>query len=383
MGRWIPDDAVSFLQALIQIDSTNPPGNEAQVAERIASRLEQTGIQIQRIPLAKGRENLVARWGRGKRKLLFCGHMDTVTLGDREGWSVPPFAGKMIENRLYGRGASDMKSGLAAMVLALESLADRGAEPQGEILLLATAGEEVDSCGARCYVQHGGMEGVDGMVIGEPTGEKIAIGHKGALWLEVSTRGRTAHGSMPEQGVNAITHLLYLAQILEKMGLRWRYEDEILGEESMALTQIHGGVQTNVIPDRAILTVDIRTVPPREHAKLVREVEERLGKARHAFPTLDFTVRTLLNRPAMITPPEDPLIQLALELKGEDEGKVFGVPYYTDGSVLNADRHIPTLIYGPGEIALAHQPDEWVDIEAYQRAITFYQELALRFFQNK
>ncbi|SDW10071.1 succinyl-diaminopimelate desuccinylase [Marininema mesophilum] len=380
MNKLIPEDAITFLQDLIQTDSVNPPGNEARVAEKIASRLAHR-VSVERVSLTEGRENLLVRLGKGERTLLFCGHMDTVSLGDPEGWSVPPLAGKIMDNRIYGRGASDMKSGLAAMVLALESLVLEGVEPGGEILLLATAGEEVDSCGARNYYEQGGMEEVDGMVIGEPTGEKVAVGHKGALWLEVTTQGRTAHGSMPGKGINAVSHLLHMAGLLEEMELGWRYEDEILGGESVALTQIQGGIQTNVIPDRARFTADIRTVPPREHGTLVREVEERLHEGRRKYPDLSFQVRILLDRPAILTPPKDPLIRLALELKGDPERKVVGVPYYTDGSVLNADSLVPTLIYGPGEEALAHQPDEWVDIDAYLRSITFYRELALRFFR--
>jgi succinyl-diaminopimelate desuccinylase len=373
-------DAVQLLQELVRIDSTNPPGNEHQVARCLADRLERRGLPVEISRVDKGRSNLEVRLsGTGTKKLLFCGHMDTVSAGSPQHWTSPPFSGNIVGSRLYGRGASDMKSGLAAMVLALESLAADGQSLGGELILLATAGEEVDSCGARQYKELGKMKGVDALVIGEPTGEKIVVGHKGALWLEIVTHGRTAHGAMPERGINAVDHMLQVAQRLQSLGLSWKIRDDVLGQGSLALTRIDGGIQTNVIPDRCWLEVDIRTVPPQEHAALAREVESCLSEAVRENDGFRFEVRTLLDRPSIRTSEADPLIRLALELKGEKEPRVHGVSYYTDGSVLNPDSQIPTLIYGPGNEALAHQPDEWVDIEAYLRSITFYRELAIRY----
>ncbi|GGE29329.1 hypothetical protein GCM10011571_34320 [Marinithermofilum abyssi] len=164
-----------------------------------------------------------------------------------------------------------------------------------------------------------------------------------------------------------------------RVGERIKQSSNTDGPSALALTRIDGGIQTNVIPDRCRLEVDIRTVPPQEHAALTREVESCLSEAARENNGFRFEVRTLLDRPSIRTSEVDQLIRLALELKGEQEPRVHGVFYYTDGSVLNSDSHIPTLIYGPGNEALAHQPDEWVDIETYLRSITFYRELAIRY----
>ncbi|OYD09097.1 M20 family metallopeptidase [Paludifilum halophilum] len=375
-----PKSAVHLLQELIRLDSTNPPGNEHRVAQWLAGHLERKGLPVKVTPVEEGRSNLEVRIGSGGgKKLLFCGHMDTVSPGSTDRWTYPPFSGEIAGNRLYGRGASDMKSGLAAMVLSLESLANEEESLKGEWILTATAGEEVDSCGARQYKELGGMKGVNALVIGEPTKEKVVVGHKGALWLEITTYGRTAHSSMPARGINAVDHMLRVAEWLQSLGLSWEMKDPVLGSGSLSFTRIDGGIQTNVIPDRCRLQVDIRTVPPREHSVLIRETEKRLSEGAEKVEGFRYQIRTLLDRPSIRTPAADPLIRLAQELKGPHENQVHGVSYYTDGSVLNPNSEIPTLIYGPGDEALAHQPDEWVDIGAYLRSITFYRELVLRY----
>lgn len=373
-------EAIRFLQEMIRLDSTNPPGNERRVAEWLANRLRKLNLPVQVTSVGENRSNLEVRLkGTGRKTLFFCGHMDTVAPGDLSAWTYPPFSGTIEGNRLYGRGASDMKSGLAAMVLAIESICREGIALDGDLVLLATAGEEVDSCGARNYLETVGMEGVDAIVIGEPTNEKVVIGHKGALWLEITTIGKTAHGSMPDQGINAIDHMIRLIDQLKRFELEWRIEEKTLGRSSITITQINGGVQTNVIPDRCVIHLDIRSVPPQTHQELIKEVERitrELSERQRGFRA---QVRMLLDRNPVLTSPSTEIIQIALKLKGQTEKDVHGVPYYTDGSVLNEKSEIPMLIYGPGDEKLAHQPNEWVDLDAYIDSISFYKNLAVRF----
>src|SRR5699024_5126308 len=178
---------------LIRIDSTNPPGNENKVTKKLAERCDETGLSYKITDIESNRSNFeISLKAEGKGKLIFCGHMDTVLAGEQP-WEYPPFSGDLIGDKLYGRGASDMKSGLAAMFLAIESIFQEKRELSKEIVFLATAGEEVDSCGARQYLQGEDMSDVEALVIGEPTHEKVAAGHKGALWVEVVTIGKTAH----------------------------------------------------------------------------------------------------------------------------------------------------------------------------------------------
>ncbi|VEF47171.1 acetylornithine deacetylase or succinyl-diaminopimelate desuccinylase [Bacillus freudenreichii] len=370
-------DAVRFLQKLIQIDSSNPPGNEDKVSKMLAERCESAGIPYQITEVEPGRSNFEIRLeGKGSGKLVFCGHMDTVLPGEQP-WTYSPFSGEIVGDKLYGRGASDMKSGLAAMYLAVESLFMEGKKLPKEIVFLATAGEEVDSCGARKYLEEQSMENVEALVIGEPTNEKVVVGHKGALWIEIVTLGKTAHGSMPDMGINAIEWMNKVIERLDFLKKKWRISVEPLGESSLAVTKINGGVQTNVIPDRCSMSVDIRTVPPQSHEQLITEIKSNLNELFSTEGSPDFSVNMQLDRPAILTDKSNKLISLALDLRKQDS--LFGVSYYTDAAVLNPDSKVPTLIYGPGDESLAHQPNEFVNIQAYLRSIEFYKELAVAY----
>ncbi|PAV29751.1 acetylornithine deacetylase [Virgibacillus profundi] len=370
-------DAVHFLQEMIRIDSSNPPGNEHEVAKLLAERCEKTGIPYTISRVESNRSNFRIKLnGEGKGKLLFCGHMDTVQPGEQP-WKHSPFSGELEGDRLYGRGASDMKSGLCAMFLAIESLYKEQKQLPKDIIFLATAGEEVDSCGARQYLKEDSLDDVEAIVIGEPTNEKIVVGHKGALWLEIILSGKTAHGAMPESGINAVEWMRPVMEMVESLKSKWKISSVPLGESSLAITKLNGGVQTNVIPDRSSMHVDIRSIPPQSHDELLTEINQNLHEIFSAIDAPDFHINKLLDRPSILTEKASTIITTASRLKGQDS--VYGVSYYTDGAVLNPDSKIPTLIYGPGDERFAHQPNEYVDVHAYLRSIDFYKELAIRF----
>ena len=197
--------SIELTQELVRFNTINPPGSERACAERLAGLLEGAGFAVELIPFGEGRAQILARLGGtpGKLPLGFTGHIDTVPLGVQP-WSVDPFAAEIADGKLYGRGSSDMKSGVAAFVTACIACADRLANTPG-ILLVITAGEETGCTGAEALVRtNGGLGQVGALVVAEPTGNKPLVGHKGALWLEAETKGVTAHGSMPEKGVNAV-----------------------------------------------------------------------------------------------------------------------------------------------------------------------------------
>ncbi|WP_254119067.1 M20 family metallopeptidase [Bacillus sp. FJAT-29790] len=271
-------DEVQFLQQLLRINSSNPPGNEHKVSEVFMERCQKNRVPYQVTTLMENRSNFeITIRGTGDKHLFLCGHMDTVSPGDAN-WNFDPFSGEIVGDRIYGRGASDMKSGLAAMYLALESLFLEKITPKASITFLATAGEEVDSCGARAFLEGNENRTIDALVIAEPTNEKVVIGHKGALWLEISTYGKTAHGSMPDQGINAVDHMILVIKTLETLKNEWRIENIKLGSSSLAVTMIEGGIQTNVIPDRCTIRVDIRSIPPQSHDGLIEELNVRLNQ---------------------------------------------------------------------------------------------------------
>ncbi|MNO24110.1 putative succinyl-diaminopimelate desuccinylase [compost metagenome] len=372
--------AVPFLQRLIAIDTCNPPGNEHRLSLVLMSLLNDIGIPAVISPLSTDRSNVeVTLKGSGRKKLMFCGHLDTVSPWSASAGKYSPHGAAIEGDRIYGRGASDMKSGLAAMLLALVSIQLDGINLDGDLIFLATAGEEVDSCGARMYLDQYGVRDLDGMVIGEPTRGKVAVGHKGALWLRISLFGKSAHGSMPHLGLNAVEGMMEVINLLKGSALQWVAHDPVLGSSSLSVNRIEGGVQTNVIPDRCVIDVDIRTVPPLTHAPLLEEIKRTLLRIQHVNPGFSFEVEQILDRSSIYTNPDHPLIRTALEINGQSDQDVHGVPYYTDGSVLQDEGELPILIYGPGDERLAHQPDEWVNIDTYLESITFYRETALRF----
>lgn len=270
-----------------------------------------------------------------------------------------------------------MKSGLAALYLALESLYEEGYELNKDIEFLATAGEEVDSIGAKHYVQSTTMDNIDAIIIAEPTSEKVAIGHKGALWIEVTLTGKTAHGAMPEQGINAVEGMNKVINLVNDLKEEWAEETAALGKSSISANMINGGIQTNVIPDQCVLNVDIRTVTPNIHDNLYNQFNQRLNQLFSDNASPKVSTQVLLDRATVLTNENAEIIQNALDISNENN--ITGMAYYTDGSVLNPDSNIPTLIYGPGIETLAHQPNEYVEVKAFERSIDFFKNLIKQF----
>ena len=198
MSEFDAAESIELLQAMIGINTTNPPGNESGLTKWLADWLKARGVESEIVEIESGRSNLVVTL-RGKtsdRALLYTGHLDTVPPGQQQ-WLHDPFGGEIVGDYLYGRGASDMKSGLAAMLYSFVLLKRQGFVPEQDLILLATAGEEVNCLGARTFVAAGGMKNVVAAVVGEPSNGDVIVAHKGAAWLEITTRGSTAQVSMP------------------------------------------------------------------------------------------------------------------------------------------------------------------------------------------
>jgi succinyl-diaminopimelate desuccinylase len=381
-------EAIKFLQDMLRLVSVNPPGEEEAVAELIARRFEDVpNCSVELVSLAPGRSNVeivLKAANPSAPPLLLTGHLDTVAPGDLSNWTHDPFAAELVDGKIFGRGASDMKGGVAAMVLALEALGREKAELAADVIFLGTVGEEVDSAGARHFFDRGRTEGVGAVVVGEPTAGDLIPAHKGALWLRLSTKGRTAHGSTPELGVNAIQHMFRLVEQLEEQLELAAPPHPLLRPPSMALTTFGGGVQTNVIPDRSQATLDIRTVPGLEHETILRKVNQVIERLSQKIPDFSAQVEVLNDRPPISTPPQAELITVAQAVYRDVTGrepKLRAANYYTDASALSVAAQIPTLIYGPGDDRLAHQPDEFVTVVDYLESIRFYYRLIKRYGQ--
>lgn len=278
-----------------------------------------------------------------------------------------------------------MKSGLVATAVAVANLKQSGATATGDIMVVATAGEEVDCCGARRLVERGMLEDVEAAVIAEPTRGDVVLAHKGALWVEIATRGKTAHGSMPQEGVNAIEHMHHvLGWLLEEFEFAVD-PDPILGEPTLNVSVINGGVKVNVVPDECRLQIDIRTVPAQDHGEILGAIERRLESFRHSLHDFDCEVTVLSERLPVNTPTGEWLARVAEDLRRETYGTSssrVAAPYYTDASVLvEARPDLPVVVCGPGDDRLAHQPNEWVSKEAFDGSIAFYERLATAYFR--
>ena len=363
--------SIELTQELVRFNTINPPGAERACAERLAGLLEEAGFAVELVPFGDGRAQVLARLGGtpGKLPLGFTGHIDTVPLGAQP-WSVDPFAAEIAEGKLYGRGSSDMKSGVAAFVTACIALAGRLANTPG-VLLVITAGEETGCTGAEALVSGDGKLGqVGALVVAEPTGNKPLVGHKGALWLEAEMKGVTAHGSMPEKGINAIYKAARAVAALQEFDFNVARHD-VLGAATLNVGTIQGGLNINSVPDRAVIGIDIRTIPAQSHAQIREQLTNYLGR--------EVTLRTLLNAKSVWTDPHHPWISEVFQVARNVEGigdDIGAAPYFTDASALtSAFGSPPTVIIGPGELALAHQTDEYCLVPRIERATEMYARL--------
>lgn len=363
-------NAVELTRELVRTDTINPVSPERPCAERVGKLLQDAGFKVATHEFAPGRTSVVARREGPGPALCFAGHLDTVPLGAAS-WKHDPFGGEISSGLLYGRGSSDMKSGVAAMVAAALELARAPLRKAGLVLVLV-AGEETGCEGAAHLARTQGALGAAGaMVVGEPTNNVPVIGHKGAFWLRARTRGVTAHGSMPEKGDNAVVKAARAVLALSE----WKFDvqrDPLLGGPTLNVGTIQGGLNVNSVPDEAVIGIDIRTIPALRHADLRRALEARLGPEVELTPIVDL--------PGMRTSENDAFVHAVREATARATGErpAPGVAtYFTDASVLTpAFGGIPTVVLGPGEMALCHQTDEYCRVERIEQGLAAYVEIA-------
>ena len=367
-------NAVELTRQIVRMNTVNPPGDEEQCARHLGVLLENAGFKVAYHQLSPKRASLVATIGGSgdKAPLCFTGHIDTVPLGAAK-WRMDPFVADTDAGKLYGRGTSDMKSGVAAFVVACVNLSGRLERSPG-LELVITAGEETGCQGAFHLTQKSGALGRAGaVVVGEPTSNYPFVGHKGAFWLNARTKGVTAHGSMPEKGVNAVFKAARAVAVLEK----FRFSSPphpLMGQATLNVGTIRGGLNINSVPDEAVIGIDIRTVPSVGHAQIKADLARQLGA--------DVELETLLDLESVYTAPEDPWVQEVYEVMQGILGKrpePRAATYFTDAAALNlAYGTPPTIILGPGEAPLAHQTDEYCVVERVAESVGAYEEIARR-----
>jgi succinyl-diaminopimelate desuccinylase len=371
-------DPIQLSRELIAFNTINPPGQELACIDYLENILTSVGIETSVHTFAPGRANLIARIGGSKEKppLCFTGHVDTVPLGNAK-WSVDPFAGEIIDGKLYGRGSTDMKCGVSAFVSAACGMAQQLRDSCGVVLVI-TAGEETGCEGALHLARSGLLGRAGAMVVAEPTSNLPIIGHKGALWLRATMTGVTAHGSMPHLGVNAAYKAARALAILEKFQFNVAPHSH-LGLPTLSVGSVHAGLNINSVPDRAEIGIDIRSIPGLDHARIREHLSAELGE--------DVSLESIVDVGSVWTDPSSTWIQSVYNevhtLTGQDNPKPLTAPYFTDASVLMpAYGSPPTIILGPGEAAKAHQTDEYCSVELIRQATEIYSALAINWCAN-
>lgn len=366
-----PLDAVELTKQIVRMNTINPPGEEEACARHLGALLEAAGCSVAYHKLGEKRASLVARIGGSDDKAPLCltGHIDTVPLGAAQ-WSKDPFAGETDQGRLYGRGTSDMKCGVAAFVAATVALAAKLERSPG-LELVITAGEEIGCEGAFDLVRQQGALGRAGAVIvGEPTSNYPYVGHKGAFWLYARTRGVTAHGSMPERGDNAVYKAARAVTALE----HFHFDNpphSLMGQATLNVGTMHGGLNVNSVPDEAAIAIDIRSVPTSRHDDIRRALQEKLG--------VEVELETIIDLDSIYSEPDQPWIQQLFDITEPYLGKrpePQVATYFTDAAALTpAYGNPPTVILGPGEPQMAHQTDEYCVIKHVENSVALYEEI--------
>jgi succinyl-diaminopimelate desuccinylase len=405
-----PEEVIRLTASLVKINSVwNPAAgtNEQAAAEFVARWARAQGFQVVMEEAAPGRPNVIVTHAAapGPRTLMFEGHTDVVTPGDVSTWTHDPFGAQIVGRRMYGRGANDTKSNLAAMLVAMAALKRSAVPLAGAIVGGVLCDEEDQMLGVRHFIDCGHADRITAAVICEPQDGMICTSQKGALRARFTVSGKMSHGAMPLSGLNtapAVAGVIQGLHRLEEAAAKTLGRDEHLGWPSFTPTVIQapaaGAAQLNVVPDEARILVDIRTIPRQTHSaivddlkRLAAEVQQSVCAHYGAYDRLlgvercrDLTVglEILTDRPCTRTEPDEPVVRSADWATRAVTGRspVYGgVPGATDGTFLWALKHIPIVTMGAGDRQVPHQKDEWVDLDQLAETVKIYALTALHY----
>lgn len=380
---------VDLLRELIQAPSyIGLPRQEEKAVAVLAKYFETHQIEFSKIEIRPGRPNLLAtvRSPKPGRHLIFCGHTDTVA--PNQITTMDPFGAEIRDGRIYGRGAVDMKGPVAAMAATLMALKNLQLLEKGAVTLAAVIDEEMESLGAEALIRSGIT--ADGAIVGEPTSNQIAIGHKGLEWLEIEFFGKATHGGTPEKGVNAIAAAARFVRMVEEElvpQLQARCHP-VLGAPTINMGTIRGGDQPSTVAARCTIQLDRRWVPAETIKQVFGELEEILRRVCEAMPGLSTALRrvpggmaTMVHGPLEIAA-NHPLVLAAQKARAEicgQAGALTAFPAWTDAALLSREAKIPCLVCGPGDLSLAHSAEESIAISEVEEAVNLYAVTAIHF----
>jgi succinyl-diaminopimelate desuccinylase len=370
------------LSALVRTPSVNPGMSELAMVEEIERQLEGTRCELTRVESMPGRPSLAAvlRGSGDGPRLVLNGHTDTVAIDDERRWSVDPFAGEIRDGAVWGRGAVDMKGGLASQIGCARVLSRLDGSLGGDLVLHFASGEECGEPGTLSLIEEGFVG--DWGITTEPTGLDIATAERGTVWLRVRVTGRSTHAATPTAGANPIVAVEHVLAALR------RYSDEItarthplLGHPICTVTMVEAGAEHNAIPDDCELTIDRRMVPGETNDEVQEEIRRLIADAVAGHDGISVAV-SRLHHPfeAAEVPTESPFIatvgRAVTEVTGEQPG-IFGTPYGSDVRNLVNDAGMEAITFGAGDLTLCHCPDERQSLEQLRQATTVMTMVAL------
>ncbi len=371
------DELVRLTQALVRIASYYPGPGEQPVVDFLEAYLRGRGFKTTVQAVAPGRPNLIADRGQGAGGLILEGHTDVVTHGSLDQWTIPPYEARIVDGKIYGRGACDMKGGLAAAICAAVAVQKVLGTPQKTLRLCLPCDEEGLMIGIKAFIRAGYAEGFAGAIVCEPEENQVCLWQKGAMRVWVHFQGKMAHGAMPYAGANPIPSASRFVLELGRLqaALQAESQHEYLGLPWITPTVFQAGAgegQFNVMPDRVRVGLDIRTNPGQDHRVLEARLRRALDESLEAG--ISARLEVFEDRPATETPREAALVQAV------EQGlrllqmpiRYGGVPGATDGTFLRAWAGLPIVTLGPGGKTTPHQADEYIQIEEMLAAARLY-----------
>ncbi len=375
-----PTDAISLTKKLVSISSTDPGDYEIQIGNYISNWLKYHNISFITEEVLDGRFNIMATLPSENpnisnySELVYICHMDTVVIGS--GWSMDALTPYEIDGKIYGRGACDMKSGLACAMSALKKYSKQTLNLPFK--LICTVDEEDFMRGVEKAIQSGWVSSNSLVLDTEPTDNQIQVAHKGRVWVKVDVQGKTAHASRPHMGIDAVAGISEFISIFRQKILEFPKHEE-LGNSTVTFGQIQGGYRPYVVPDSATVWIDIRTVPPLTSEKIENCLQETISKVKETFNGIEIKYEFNGNRPFIEKDPNSYLLQKLKATCEEILSKPQEVSYftgYTDTAVIAGKLNNKNCMsYGPGSLNLAHKPDEYVPIEDIKRCEKVLQKL--------
>ena len=400
------EELVEFVQNLVRINSVYDPDgegtNESEVAHFIYDFLKNEGFEVHMDEVVPGRPNVIGiyRGSEPGRTLLFEGHTDVVSVGDKDKWTYDPFGAEIVEvdgkKRMYGRGTIDTKGNVGAMIYAAKAIKDSGVPLKGNIKLCIPVDEEGLMLGIKDFIKKGWADDVDAAIICEPEEKNLCIVAKGAIRIGIKVNGKMSHGCMPLSGNNPIWGVGRLITEIRKLEDTEKDrvgKHEFLGWPSITPTTItapiKGVAQINVVPNDAYVTLDVRTIPGQDHKVLVRQIQGILDRLKKQYSEgddkFDATLEIIDDRPVVECRKDEAVVKALAKAYTDVMGKepiYNGVPGATDGTFLAAWKDIPTVVTGAGNRELPHQVDEYVELDDLIETAKMYTLAALYYLND-